>query len=400
MLLQKSQPVNYKMNPLFKFPFYLKLAIGLLSLIILLTIIYIGQKIFIPILLSLLFAILLLPVVDFLNKKMKFPNVIAVIVSVFLFIFLISGIIFFVSKKIGDITDDWDEIKNNFSIHYYQIQQWIVKSLHISLFDQNQYIQEATKKSVNEKTLLAGNILNSFSVILLNFFLIPVYTFLFLLYRNLLIRFLSKLFAEEHQYKLQNILLQIKVSVQSFLTGLLIELLIVATLTSIGLMIIGVPYAVLLGVITGILNLIPYIGILIAGLLSIIVSLTGSANFSIIIGVIVVNIIVQLIDNNVLVPMIVSPKVKINALVSIIGIIIGSALAGVGGMFLAIPVIAILKVIFDRVEPLEPWGFLMGDGLPNSNQWKKIKFPSFDVGNFKNSSSGKKDENNSMNDKT
>ena len=117
-------------------------------------------------------------------------------------------------------------------------------------------------------------------------------------------------------------------------------------------------------IITGILNLIPYIGILFAGVLSIVASLTGTPDLSIMVGVIVVNIIVQLIDNNIFVPMIVSSKVEINAFVSIIGIIIGGAIAGISGMFLAIPILAVLKVIFDRIEILEPWGYLMGEIYP------------------------------------
>jgi hypothetical protein len=76
--------------------------------------------------------------------------------------------------------------------------------------------------------------------------------------------------------------------------------------------------------------------------------------------------------------MIVSSKVEINAFVSIIGIIIGGAIAGVSGMFLALPILAVLKVIFDRVESLEAWGYLMGDHLPKTYTWRKIKLPLFD----------------------
>jgi hypothetical protein len=76
--------------------------------------------------------------------------------------------------------------------------------------------------------------------------------------------------------------------------------------------------------------------------------------------------------------MIVSSKVEINAFVSIVGIIIGGAIAGVSGMFLALPILAILKVIFDRIESLEPWGYLMGDHLPKTYTWRSIKFPLFD----------------------
>lgn len=388
------------MNPTIKYPFYVKLAFVLLIMSILLAFIYVGQEILIPIILALLIAILLRPVVHFLNKKLKFPHVIAVIVSVILFILFIAGILFFVSWKIGDMAQDWENIKNNFLLHYHNIQRWIVQRFNVSYWDQNQYVKQATKDSLSGKVLFSKNTLNSFTDVLLNFTLIPIYTFLFLIYRNLFIKFLSKLFKEEDQIILQEILINVKVSIQRYLVGLLIQMGIVATLTSIGLMILGVEYAILLGVITGLLNLIPYIGILIAGSLSIIVSLTGSTQVSVVLGVIIVTIIVQFIDNNIVVPMIVSSKVKINALISIIAIIIGAALAGIAGMFLAIPVIAIIKVIFDRVDSLEPWGFLMGDDLPKTYEWGKIKLPALDAGNNKNGASHKKDENDTTTDKT
>jgi hypothetical protein len=90
---------------------------------------------------------------------------------------------------------------------------------------------------------------------------------------------------------------------------------------------------------------------------------------------------VQLIDNNLLVPLFVNSKVQINALVSIVGIIIGNVLGGITGMFLAIPIIAIFKVIFDRIESLEPWGYLLGDDLPKTFEWHKIKVTRYQYDN-------------------
>jgi predicted PurR-regulated permease PerM len=158
----------------------------------------------------------------------------------------------------------------------------------------------------------------------------------------------------------------VKIAIHSYLVGLLTEVIIVATLTSVGLAIVGVQYPILLGVITGVLNMIPYLGILVAAGLSIFATLGSSAELPIVLGVIAVNAIVQLIDNNLLVPLVVSSKVKINAFVSLLAIITGGAIAGIAGMFLAIPLIAILKVIFDRIEKFEPWGFLMGDDSPKT----------------------------------
>ncbi|HLF51836.1 AI-2E family transporter [Flavobacterium sp.] len=366
------------MNDTLRFPFYAKLAFTLVSLMAIFTILYFGQSIVIPILLSLLFAILLRPVAHFLKSKLRFPHVIAVIFSVFLFILVVIGILTFISWQISDIANDWDTIKNNLSIHFSNIQEMVRDNFNLSKGEQKKLIDDATKNSIETGKNIIGSTLMSFTGTLLNLTLIPIYTFLFLLYRTHFIKFLSKLFKPEHHKKLKDILFQIKVSIQSYIIGLIIQMLTVTALTTIGFMIIGMKYAIVLGIITGLLNLIPYIGILFAGLLSIVATLTGSPDLSLILGVIIVIVIVQLIDNNLLVTLVVSSKVKINAFASIVGIIIGGAISGVSGMFLAIPIIAILKVIFDRIEPLEPWGYLMGDDLPKTYTWHNIKLPLFD----------------------
>lgn len=367
------------MNKEVNYPFYARLAFVLLSLGLITLFLYLASGILVPILMAMLFAILLRPVVCFLNLRLRFPHVIAVTVAVVLFILVIGGIIFFVSWKVGDIAQDWDNIKSNLNEHYHRLRQWIKYQFNISYTQQEHYIQQARKDSL-PGTAIIGSTMSSFTDVLLNFVLVPLYTFLFLLYRNLFLKFLSKLFRPENQHKLKDVLSNIKGAIQSYLVGILIEVGIVATLTSIGLMIVGVKYPILLGVITGVLNLIPYIGILVAAGLSIVATLTTSAEISVIIGVVTVNVVVQLLDNNVLVPMIVSSKVRINAFVSIVAIIIGGALSGVSGMFLAIPLTAIMKVIFDRVEALEPWGFLMGDDLPKTYEWGGIKLPQYGAG--------------------
>lgn len=367
------------MNKEYGFPGYARTAFVLISLTLIVTFLYVAHGILVPILMAMLFAILLRPVVCFLNKKLRFPHVIAVMTAVVLFVLVIVGVLFFVSWKIGDMASDWDSIQANLNTHYHNIQRWVKEEFGISYREQAKYIQQAGEGTLPGKDVI-GSTMSSFTDVLLNAVLVPIYMFLFLLYRNLFLKFLSKLFKAENQHRVKDILTQVKLSVQSYLTGIMIEVLIVSTLTSIGLSIIGVKYPILLGVITGVLNLIPYIGILIAGTLSIVATLTSSAEINIIFGVIGVNIVVQLIDNNILIPVVVSSKVKINAFVSIVAIIIGGAISGVAGMFLAIPLTAILKVIFDRVESLEPWGYLMGDDFPKTYEWGKVKLPQYNFG--------------------
>jgi len=366
------------MNEVLKLPFYAKLTVILLGMIAAGFIFYIGKDILIPILMSLLFAILLRPIVNFLNSKLRLPHVLASILSVIFFCLVILGVIWFMSMQISEVVSDVNKIERNLTIHFRNVQQFIKENLHVSQREQQQYINDAAKDSMSKGKELIGSTLLSFTDTLLTMTLIPIYTFLILLYRNHFLKFLGKLFHKNHHAKLIDCLTQIKVAVKSYIVGLILEMIAVSVLTTIGFMIIGVEYAILLGVITGILNLIPYIGILFAMFLSIVASLTGTPDMSIVIGVIVVNIIVQLIDNNVLMPIIVNSKVEINAFVSIFGIIIGGALGGVAGMFLAIPVIAVCKVIFDRISYLEAWGYLLGDDLPKTYVWKHIKLPRYD----------------------
>ena len=136
---------------------------------------------------------------------------------------------------------------------------------------------------------------------------------------------------------------------------------IVASVCCIAFEILGIKYAILLGLITGLFNIIPYIGIFTALLISTFITFATAASGGTILVVVIVIVAMHLIDSNFLLPMIVGSKVKINALITLLGVVIGETIWGIPGMFLSIPVIAIAKIIFDRVETLKPWGILLGD---------------------------------------
>jgi predicted PurR-regulated permease PerM len=189
---------------------------------------------------------------------------------------------------------------------------------------------------------------------------------MFLFYQHLLIEFIHKLFKSSNQYEVNQVISTTKKIIQSYLVGLLIEAAIVASLNSASLLILGIDYAILLGVIGALLNVIPYIGGVIAVALPMMIALaTKSPIYALL--VLASYILIQLIDNNYLIPKIVASKVKINALISVIVVLVGGALWGIPGMFLSIPLTAILKVIFDHIESLKPWGFLFGNIVPTSS---------------------------------
>ncbi|MBC7523583.1 MAG: AI-2E family transporter [Flavobacterium sp.] len=364
--------INSEENPL-----YIKIAFSLIIILSIGTILYCGKEILMPIFLSFLFAIMLQPIVVFFNKKLRFPHILAIIFTLTLFVAILSSLFYFVSIQVSDIINDWTKIKTNFYVHLEYIQHLIKDNFNLSKRDQKQILDGAKKDGMKQSSEIVGSTLLSFSDFILTATLIPIYTFLILLYRIHFIKFFCKLFNSKHHTKLQEILFEIKVVIQSYVVGLIIEMIGVSILTTIGLYFIGIEYFILLGIITGVLNLIPYVGILFAGILTIVVSLSGTTDFAIVLYIIGVNFVVQLIDNNIFVPLFVNSKVSINAFVSIIGIIIGNIFGGITGMFLAIPIIAILKVIFDRIEGLESWGYLFGDDLPKTFEWRRIKIPMF-----------------------
>jgi predicted PurR-regulated permease PerM len=165
-----------------------------------------------------------------------------------------------------------------------------------------------------------------------------------------------------------------KSAVQSFMQGLMIETAIVCIMNSVALLIIGVPSAIVIGVIGGILNILPYIGGVVAIALPVLMVTITSEGYTEQLLVIGAYAIIQFIDNNILVPRIVSKKVQINALMSIIVVLLGGLLWGIPGMFLSIPFIGVLKIIFDRIEDMKPWGRLLGDEIPTEHTglvWQK-----------------------------
>jgi putative permease len=141
--------------------------------------------------------------------------------------------------------------------------------------------------------------------------------------------------------------------------GLLLEMVIVATVACAAFWMIGIKYAVLLGIIVGLFNIIPYLGIFSALFLSVLVTFaTGPVTNAVEVGVSVIAI--HLVDANVLLPAVVGSKVRLNALITFLGIILGEMMWGLSGMFLSIPMMAIFKIIFDRIESTKPWGYLLG----------------------------------------
>ncbi len=350
-------------------PFYIRLTLILLMLALIGLIIFIGQDIIVPLAFAILLAVLLLPLNNYLERK-GISRVFAIILSLALFIIISGGVIYFLSSQIAGFMNDIPAIKKHLAEHEKTVQHWMTQQFNITKTEQTTIIDNAAEKIKDSGSGLLGNTFLSVTQGILLIVLLPVYCFLILYYRSMIKRFLIALFKSEYEPKVIEVLQESKLIVQGYMTGLIIEMGIVAAINALGFFIAGIEYAVFLGVLSAILNMIPYIGMLIASVFCMLITLTTSTHISDIIWVVVILTVVQFIDNNIIMPKVVSSKVKINALITILGVLIGGALAGVAGMFLSIPAIAILKVISDRVEGLKPWGILLGDDITGSKKNK------------------------------
>lgn len=353
-------------------PFYSKLAMVLVSLIALGYISILAKEILCPLLFALLFAILLLPLAHFLELRLKFARSAASGTSVILLLFFLALVLYLVGSQITRLSHDWPMFKQQLSISLDNIRQWISVKFHVDIDKQMVYFDSATSRILSEGTSLLGATVLSLSSILLFLVFVLIDTFFLLFYRRLIMKFLISVFMEENSLMIYEIVAQVQLIIRKYILGLLLEMGIVAGACCLAFWLLGIKYAILLGLITGLFNIIPYIGIFTALLLSTLITFATAATSSKILLVMITVIVMHLIDSNILLPLIVGSKVRINALITLIGVIVGEMMWGIPGMFLAIPVIAIAKIVFDRIDSLKPWGLLLGDEKDETKPGKLI----------------------------
>lgn len=347
-------------------PHYVKLSLVMLGLVALFFALSAGKAIVVPLLFALLLAMLLNPVVNFL-QRMHLPQVLAITVAVLLAMCVLAAIAYFIVTQAVHFSETFPELKKKLDVLVMDGQRWAQEAFNMKRREVSEAVEKVKDEGMASTGSIVGQTITTVGTLFAFFFLLPVFTFLLLLYKRLLLAFLAKLFPAQHHPALGGILVQTKGVVQSYLTGLIIEAGIITVLNWVGLMIIGVQYALLLAVIAAVLNLIPYIGMIIATILPMIVALATQEPVDAL-WVLLLYLGVQFVDNNFIVPRVVASRVQLNALVSIVAVMVGGALWGIPGMFLAIPLTAMLKVIFDHVAALEPFGYLLGDDQPRADQ--------------------------------
>lgn len=340
-----------------KIPFYAKATLFLVGLYVLISILSKVQDIILPIIYSVILSIVISPLINYLVRK-KINRALAIsVVLGFAFIVFTMLILMLISRA-SVLVEAWPVLSAKFQVLLKQGVSWASGYFNITVRKINLWINDTQSDLFSNSSAVIGMTLTSLGGVLGTLVLTPVYIFMLLYYQPHLIRFIHKLFGASD--KVGDILNETRNIVQNYLLGLLMEFGIVSVLNTLGLLLLGIDYAILLGICGAILNIIPYIGGIIGVILFMIIALVTKPPIYIL-YVMILYALIQFIDNHFIIPKIIGSKVKLNAFFSLLAVILGSALWGIPGMFLSIPMTAILKLIFDRFNELKPWGFLLGD---------------------------------------
>jgi predicted PurR-regulated permease PerM len=341
---------------------FAKASVSFIGIVTLFVILYITKGIIIPIIFSVIIAVVLHPVVIFFIR-LRINRVIAISITLLIAIIVLSVLSTLLFSQISRFSESWPILIDKFTEVINETIVWASGYFDINPQKFHAWITETKINIVNTSMDSLGKTIVTVSGWFIVLFLVPVYIFVILLYQPLIIDFVHKLFNTSQHSHLNEMIKQSKNVIQSYLVGLFVEFIIILTLYLISFLLLGIEFAILLAVVGGLLNIIRYIGPFVAMLLFMAFALVTKSPVYVF-YVFIFHWIIQLLDNFYIVPKIVASRVKLNAFVSIIILIAGYELWGLSGMFLAIPLLAIVKLALDNIEPLKPWGFLLGDTMP------------------------------------
>ncbi|GGC14092.1 MULTISPECIES: AI-2E family transporter [Dyadobacter] len=346
--------INNSKNPTFQ------LAASLLSLVLIIALLYALQSLLIPLMFSILLAISLFPISRFL-ERFKVKRALSCLIAVIVAILLISLLIWFIVHQVKVIGSSGMDLQVKFMSIFDTIQIWITRRFGIEEGQITQQIKDFSNKAVSNAGTYLSLAFGSVGGILAGAVIVPLFTFFLMYYRDFFREFFFHAFSSVAKDQVQQVLDKIYVVVQSYLIGLVTVMAIVAVLNTVGLLLLGIQYAWFFGTLASLLMLLPYIGIAIGSILPALFALATKDSAFYALGVVLWFQVVQFLEGNLFTPNIVGGKVSINPLMAMIGLLLGGMLFGISGLILALPITAVLKVVFDAIPSMRAYGFLIGE---------------------------------------
>jgi predicted PurR-regulated permease PerM len=353
-----------------RLPSYLKFFIILFGLIMIFFVMIIGRAFFVPLITAFIFALILQPLSRWL-ERWRFPRGLNSIVSIIAIFAVLFFTFYYISYQVRAISQDLSEIGEKFQGFVDRGHDWMEENFGVEESEQTAYIKNSINDFVTSSTSILTSTLSATAGFFTSLVLIFISLFFLLYYRSFFVEFLYRAISSRHHPTLRESIHKVATVVRAYVLGLFTVILILAILNTTGLMLLGIEHAMFFGALAAMLTIIPYIGIFIGSLLPILFAFLTKDSLWYPLGVAILFWGIQFLEGNFITPNIVGNKVSLNPFAVILALFIGGMIWGAIGMILAIPIVAALKVIFDVVDPLKPYGFLLG--YPNGEKEKNDK---------------------------
>ncbi|AHW61573.1 Predicted PurR-regulated permease PerM [Draconibacterium orientale] len=350
-----------------------KTALYLIIISLLVAFIILAKNILIPLVLSMFFSYLIYPVV-WKIERLGVNRIISILTVLLVVIIFIGGIALLFSLKASNVDINFNDVKEQFDNKSLSVQSAITTKLGIDASTLDHYLKQAVDNLITTWQSGIGNLFAATTTTLFQIGILPVFTFFLLFYRTKTAHFILRITPKEKQFVTLDILREISTVITKYLGGLLLVVAILAVLNSVGLLIIGIKHAMVFGILAALLNLIPYIGTFLGGLIPFMyVVFTDPRPLPAMIKVVILFMVIQFIENNLLTPNIVGNSIKINPLAIILSLLFANIIWGIAGMLVVIPALATLKVIMRKIDSLQPYAFLISDSGTEKHRLKLFK---------------------------
>lgn len=346
-----------------KHPFWLKSSITLVGLTLLFVIVSYGKFILMPLAFAAFISMLLSPIVNKL-ESWKLGRALSIILTLVLVLVVFAGIVSLISSQFVQFSERVPEVTERLKAVTADGIDFLEQKVGVSAEQRSNYLEQGITNLIDKSGQYFGSIISATTSAFTLLSLLPIFVFFMLYYKEMYQTFFHKIFIKKsNNGSIDGVLQNVREVTQNYLVGMLTVIGILAILNTIGLFIIGLEHALFFGVFAALLAVVPYIGIIIGSIPPLLFAfLLGDSLLQPLLVVAVFGT-VQFLEGNFITPRIVGSKVSINPFMAILALIIGGELWGISGMILFVPLIGILRVIFEQVDNLKPYGYLLGNKI-------------------------------------
>jgi putative heme transporter len=315
-----------------------------------------ASDIVVPLAFAGLISVVMLPVIRRLEHR-GVNTALAIALVLFVTIVLMVFFTWLALNQVIGLINDLPNLQAKFESYVNHVSNILRDEFNIGLTDQTKLLNDLARTTSGYLADLFIGTTNTLSVIIQ----IPIYIFLFLVYRDKFKIFFLQLLPRSDYTPWKK---EVEKVLQGYISGLFLVTIIIAFLNTIGLLIVGIDHAIFFGILSGVLTIIPYVGIIIGSLFPIVMALITKDSTWSALGVVIVFSIVQFLEGNFITPRITGSKVSINALAAIIALVIGGKILGIAGMILSIPALGITRILLTYSYRLKPFVVLIEDNGP------------------------------------